>query len=70
MAAVLPVLNAATTLIGLLLTATSAAQQYAGVLQKAQAEGRDVTVDDLKSLRATDGTVDAALEAAIVAHGG
>ena len=59
----------AATLAQLLLQSLQAAQQYA-LLQQRAAAGIPVTVDDLKALRAQDGTVDAQLEAAITAHGG
>lgn len=70
MAAILPIVNAGATLAGLLIDALGAAQKYAALQAQVAAEGRQVTVADLKQLRAADGTVDAQLEAAIVAHGG
>lgn len=70
MAAIIPIVNAASTVVGLLLDSLAAAQRYSAVIQAANAAGRPISVDDLKAARAADGTVDAALEAAIVAHGG
>lgn len=70
MAAIVPAINAGVAIAGLLLTALDQASKYAAVIGKAQAEGRALTVDDLKALRTADGVVDAQLEAAITAHGG
>lgn len=70
MAAIVPIVNAASAIAGLLLTALQAAQSYASVINKAAQEGREVNVADLKALRDVDGIVDAGLEAAITAHGG
>lgn len=70
MAAILPIANAAATLAGLLLDSLAAAQKYAALQAEVAARGTPMTVADLKSLRSADGVVDAALEQAILAHGG
>jgi hypothetical protein len=61
-------INAGSALITLLLQAATATQKYAELQARVAAEGRPVTLEDLKALRSEDAAVDLHLEAAIVAH--
>lgn len=53
---------------GLLLQALQTAGQYAALQAKAAQEGRELTIDDLKTLQLDDDAARAALEAAIARH--
>jgi protein-disulfide isomerase-like protein with CxxC motif len=54
----------------LILQGLTSLQAMATLQAKAKAEGRDVTVEELKQLRDADGIVRDQLERAIVLHGG
>ena len=61
-------INAGSALITLLLQAATATQKYAELQARVAAEGRPVTLADLKALRNEDDAVDLHLGAVIAAH--
>lgn len=63
-------LTVANTVATLLLDALGAAQKYAQLQANALAQGRELTLDDLKAARAENDVAAAQLEASIKAHGG
>lgn len=68
MSSVLAAVTVADTVANLLEQALGAASKYAALQKTATSQGRELTLDDLKGLRADDGKVRADLEAAIAAH--
>lgn len=63
-------ISVANTVATLLLESLAAAQKYAQLQAKATAEGRALTLDDLKAARADNDVAAAQLEASIRLHGG
>lgn len=58
------------TALAMIQQALASATQISAVIATAQAAGRDVTMDELNALAATDDGVKAALDAAIKKAGG